>query len=226
VPAVRWRPARPATVLGPLFMLLVALSLTGCVRVHAGLGLTTDDRVAGRLVVAGFGIPDGDANVQFAVPQDLADRVTTAPYKADGYTGTQLSFDGLSFDEVRELSESANHSNRFQVNLRRSGALVALSGSVDLTQISSSHADVIVKVNFPGTVLSTDGRNDNGTITWKLKTGQINLLSATAEYSSAPPVSWFGWTMLVGGFAVMVALLVGLLALAAHRRNTRTIGTG
>jgi hypothetical protein len=217
---------QPAKLLLPLFLLLTVLALAGCVRVHAGLGLTTDDRVAGRIVIAGYGAPDGDPKTQIAVPQDLSDRVSVAPYKADGYTGTQLSFDGLTFDELRELAEADGHHNRFQLNFHRSGGLVAMSGSVDLTEIQPEHADVIVKVNFPGPVLNTDGRNEHGTITWKPKPGQINLLSATAEYSGAPSVSLFGWMVLVGGFAVTVALVVGLLALAVHRRNARTLRAG
>ncbi|GDY30359.1 DUF3153 domain-containing protein [Gandjariella thermophila] len=224
--ALPWRPVRPAKLLGPLFLLLTALSLTGCVRVHAGLGLTTDDRVAGRIVIAGYGAPDGDPNTQIAVPQDLSDRVSVAPYKADGYNGTQLSFDGLTFDELRELAEADGHHNRFQFNFHRSGGLVALSGSVDLTEIQPSHADVIIKVNFPGQILNTDGHNENGTITWKPRPGQVSLLSATAEYSGVPSVGLVGWMVLVGGFAVTVAVVVGLLALAAHRRNARALGVG
>jgi hypothetical protein len=225
VRAVPWRDVRPGRLL-PVFLLLTALSLTGCVRVHAGLGLTTDDRVAGRIVFAGYGAPDGSPDVQIAVPPELSDRVSVAPYKADGYTGTQLSFDGLTFDELRELTEADSQHNRFQLTFHRSGGLVAMSGSVDLTDVQTDHADVIVKVNFPGTVLNTDGHNDNGTITWKPRPGQISLLSATAEYSGTPSVSLLGWMMLVGGFAVMIALVVGLLALAAHRRNTRRLGVG
>ncbi|MFI9006310.1 DUF3153 domain-containing protein [Actinosynnema sp. NPDC053489] len=212
--------SRASALLLPV-LLLALLSLTGCVRLHAAMALSTDDRVAGEIVAAMPPTKDNDPGPQLKVPDNLAGRVTTKPYKADDYVGTQMSFSGLTFDEVRELSTATSaSSSRYQLTFRRSGDLVTLSGSVDLTQVPAERADIQVKISFPGDVVDTNGREeDNATIAWNPKPGQASMLSATVRYEGANAVSYFGWTMLVAVLVGVAALIVVVLALVAHRRH-------
>ncbi|MEV8440355.1 DUF3153 domain-containing protein [Actinosynnema sp. NPDC051121] len=211
---------RASALLLPV-LLLALFSLTGCVRLHAAMALSTDDRVSGEIVAATPPTQDNDPGPQLKVPEELAGRVTTKPYKVDDYVGTQLSFNGLTFDEVRSLSTATSaSSSRYQLTFRRSGDLVTLSGSVDLTQVPPERADIQVKISFPGEIVDTNGQEeDNATISWAPKPGQASMLSATVRYAGANSVSYFGWTMLVAGLTGGAALIVVILAIVAHRRH-------
>ncbi|MFD7657780.1 LppM family (lipo)protein [Actinosynnema sp. NPDC059797] len=211
---------RASALLLPV-LLLAAFALTGCVRLHAAMAVSQDDRVSGEITAATPPTRDNDPGPQLKVPEELAGRVTTQPYHQDDYVGTRLSFSALTFDEVKVLATATSaSSSRYQLAFRRSGDLVTLSGSVDLTQVPPERADVQVKIAFPGEVIDTNGREeDNATIAWAPKPGQASMITATVRYAGANAVSYFGWTMLVAGLTGGAALIVLVLALVSHRRN-------
>ncbi|MFC6090426.1 DUF3153 domain-containing protein [Saccharothrix lopnurensis] len=211
---------RASALLLPV-LLLAAFALTGCVRLHAAMAVSQDDRVSGEITAATPPSRDNDPGPQLKVPEELATRVTTKPYQVDDYVGTQLFFSGLTFDEVRVLATATSaSSSRYQLTFRRSGDLVTLSGSVDLTQVPPERADVQVKIAFPGEIIDTNGREeDEATIAWAPKPGQASMLTATVRYAGANSVSYFGWTMLVAGLTGGAALIVLVLALVSHRRS-------
>ena len=212
---------RSRALLVPVFLLLTLFSLSGCVRVYAAMAVSDDDRISGEIVAATPPTQDNDPGPQLKVPPELASRVTTKPYRVESYAGTQLFFNGLSFDEMRTLSMSTSSSNsRYSMNFRRSGDLVTLSGSVDLTQVPVERADIQVKVSFPGKVVNTNGREEeNNTIAWSPKPGQASMLQATVQYAGENSESFFGWALLVAGLTGGAALIVVVLALIAHKRN-------
>lgn len=211
---------RASALLLPV-LLLAAFTLTGCVRLHAAMAVSQDDRVAGEITAATPPTRDNDPGPQLRVPTELASRVTTRPYRVDDYVGTQLSFSGLTFDEVKALSAATSaSSSRYQLTFRRSGDLVTLSGSVDLTQVPPERADIQVKISFPGEVIDTNGREeDNATIAWSPKPGQASMINATVRYAGANSASYFGWIMLVAGLTSGAALIVLVLAVVSHRRG-------
>ncbi|WP_433270131.1 LppM family (lipo)protein [Actinosynnema sp. CS-041913] len=211
---------RASALLLPVF-LLAAFSLTGCVRLHAAMALSQDDRVSGEIVAATPLTDDNDTGPQLKVPNELAGRVTTKLYRADNYTGTQLFFTGLTFEEVRALSIATSaSSSRYQLGFRRSGDLVTMSGSVDLTQVPIDRADIQVKISFPGEIVDTNGREEEPTtIAWSPKPGQASMLTATIRYAGENSPSYFAWTMLVAGLTGGAALIVLVLAIVAHRRS-------
>ncbi|MFI9817253.1 DUF3153 domain-containing protein [Saccharothrix variisporea] len=210
-----------ATALILPVMLLAFFSLTGCVRLHAAMALSQDDRVSGEIVAATPPTRDNDPGPQLRVPNELASRVTTKPYAQDNYTGTQLFFSGLTFDEVRALAAATSaSSSRYQLSFRRSGDLVTMNGSVDLTQVPPERADIQVKISFPGEVVETNGREEeSSTIAWSPKPGQASMLEATVRYAGENSPSYFGWTMLLAGLTGGAALIVVVLAIVAHRRS-------
>lgn len=212
--------SRATALLVPVLFLAV-FSLTGCVRLHAAMALSQDDRVSGEIVAATPPTRDNDPGPQLRVPNELASRVTTKPYAADNYTGTQLFFSGLTFDEVRALAAATSaSSSRYQLNFRRSGDLVTMNGSVDLTQVPPERADIQVKISFPGDVVETNGREEeSSTIAWSPKPGQASMLQATVRYAGENSPSYFGWTMLLAGLTGGAALIVVVLAIVAHRRS-------
>ncbi|WP_199443312.1 LppM family (lipo)protein [Umezawaea beigongshangensis] len=202
-------------------VVIAALSLSGCTRLYAAMAVSGDDLVSGEVVAATLPAQDNDPGPQLQVPSELASRVTTKPYSADGYSGTQLFFNDLTFDEVRQLSMAANPlSSRYTTTFRRSGDLVTMSGSVDLTQVPPDRADIQVKIAFPGDVINTNGREeDGGTIAWSPEPAQASMLTSTVRFQGTGGNSWFGWTMLVAALTGAAALIVVVLALVSHRRS-------
>lgn len=216
--------SRARAVLLPCVLLTVGVLVSGCVRVHAAFAVTTDDKVSGEVVVAAN---DGQSP-QLSVPSSLSGQITSKPYSADGYTGTDLTFTDLTFAEVSTLaSVISTSSNNYQLGFTRSGDLVTMTGSADLTDVPSSGLDVQVKVSFPGTVLSTQ---DNGstsssdgdtTVTWTLPAGRATAFGATARYTPGAVHTMAFWLWSLGGAGLLIAVFLAFLALLARRLHIR-----
>jgi hypothetical protein len=200
---------------------LMMVSLSGCLRVHAALAVSSDDLISGELVIAALPVSKDDNGPSLTVPPELADRVRTEPYTADGYVGQKVTLSGLRFTDVTLLVDSISTLKQYRLSFRRSGDLVTLAGSIDLTRVPKERADVQVKIAFPGRISRTNGDNTDGTISWKPKPGAVTEFAATASYSDKSGVSWTQWVAMVGGGAIGVAVLVVLLALFTHRRSLR-----
>jgi hypothetical protein len=200
---------------------VLLLSLTGCVRIHAALAVSSDDQISGDLVIAALPVSKDDDGPNLTVPPELAEKVHIEPYTADGYVGQKVTITGLRFTELQILVDSISTLQQYRLSFRRSGDLVSLAGSIDLTRVPKDRADVQVKIAFPGRVIRTNGDNTDGTISWSPKPTAVTEFSATAQYSNQAGVSWTQWVVIVGGGAIGVSVLVVLLALFTHRRNLR-----
>ncbi|OLF16852.1 DUF3153 domain-containing protein [Actinophytocola xanthii] len=197
------------------------MSLTGCLRIHAALAVSQDDVISGELVVAALPTSREDKGPVLTVPPELSDKVRTEPYTANRYVGQKVTLSGIRFADLTVLVESISTVKQYRLSFRRSGDLVSLAGSADLTQVPPDNVDVQVKIAFPGRITRTNGDNTDGTITWTPKPGAVTEFSATSQYADSAGVSWTQWVAMVGGGAVVVALLVVLLALFTHRRSLR-----
>lgn len=217
-PAVPRRRIRPATLFLSILLLVAGVLLTGCVRMKAAMAVSDDDHVSGQIVAAAV---NGGSDTTLAVPGQLSDRAQVKPYNQDGYQGTQLAFNELSFDELKQLmAASPGAAQHYQFGLHRSGSVLTISGMIDLSQLDPAKADLGVKINVPGKVTASNGTVDNeGTITWLPQPGKINELSATVITDNGtvnPLVRWgFGLGLLAGA----VALIVVVLAVIARRRT-------
>ncbi|HEY4017227.1 MAG TPA: hypothetical protein VGM75_00985 [Pseudonocardiaceae bacterium] len=217
------KPRRVARRVGVgLSVLAAGLLVTGCVRIQVGLTVTATDLVSGDVVAAALPNPTSQTGPKLTVPREMADQASTKPYNSGGYVGTELIFNNLSFTQLAQLiSSGTDQKSHFQLNLQRSQDLVNFGGSADLTQLTSD-AHVQLKVSFPGTIRSTDGSNNAGTVTWNLPAGQTSTFTATAQYSNGGFVRpWSFWVMALGGAGLLIAVLVGGLALLARRLNIR-----
>lgn len=201
-----------------LFGVLVC-SLSGCLRVHAALAVSPDDRVSGELIVASVQANDQDNGPTLTIPPELSDRVRTKKYAQDGYVGQQLTFSGLRFVDLAQLVQTISEVKQYRLSLRRAGDLVTLAGSIDLTQVPVDRADVQIKIAFPGSVVRTNGDEDDGTVSWSPKPTSVTEFDAVAQFSSDGGNSWVKWALLVGGAALLAAVVATLLALLAHRRS-------
>lgn len=213
---------RRQTVVAAL-MALVALALSGCVRVQAALALSDKDTVSGQLVVAEVLLRQGDKGPELTIAPELAAKVKAVPYSADGYVGSTVSFQDLTFAEVSLLTQTLTPGGQYRLSFRRSGNLVTMAGSVDLSELPADRADVQLKVAFPGAIIQTNGVDEGGTVAWSPKPGAVTEFLATIEYDDQSGVSWTKWVTIVGAAAVGVAMLVLLLALFTHRRDRRPV---
>jgi hypothetical protein len=202
---------------------MLVFALAGCVRVHAAMAVGSDDLVSGTIEIATVQAKPEDTGPPLALAPDLTDKVTLTPYAADGFVGQTVHFESLTFEQVRELSEGlSNQSSRYQLNFRRSGDIVSLAGSINLTQLRPEGVDVQLKIAFPAPVGKTNGQAEpDNSVSWNAKAGAVTEFSATVQYSDQSGMSWTRWVLIVGAGAVGTALLVLVLALVAHRRNLR-----
>lgn len=224
VPVLSVRVARPVPRIAGLSLAFAAalVLLTGCVRARADLTVSGDYKVSGTMVAATVPASPQDHGPQLSIPSDLGDQVMVQPYAADGYVGTQLSFNNLEFDQFTTLvGGSSAASSDYQLLLRRVGDLVSFTGSVDLRTVPADHSDVELKITFPAGVSSTTGTVDDQTVTWQPKPGSITSLSATSDLSTLATAAWLRWSVLVGALLIGSVLVISVLALRAHRRSLR-----
>lgn len=206
-----------------IFVLLTfGLLASGCVRVHAAMAVSSDDRVSGDLVIAALPLAGNSQGPQLTIPASMADRVSKKAYSANGYTGSELSFQDLSFTEVSALATAISNENAaYKITFRRTDDLVNLGGSVDLSLVPKAGVDVQIKISFPNPPLQTDGVRDGDTVTWTMKPGQVTSFSASDRYTLGNARGWRFWALAVGGGLGAVSVFIVLLALWARRRNLK-----
>jgi hypothetical protein len=207
-----------------LLAVLAMATLSGCIRVRAALAVSPDDLVSGDVIIAALPTKEGDPGPTLKILPELADKVHAEKYAQDGYVGQKLTISGLRFSDLTVLAESITEGKQYRLSLRRSGDLVSLAGSIDLTQASlQDKVDVQLRIAFPGTINRTNGLNDGGTISWKPKPNAVTEFGVTAQYTDTSGVSWTKWVAIVASSAVGVALIVLGLALFGHRRHNRQL---
>lgn len=195
-------------------ILLTVPVLTGCLRVQATMGISSDDRVSGQLVAATIPADENDPGPELSPPATLAGKVRVQEYEQDGYVGSQVFFNDLTFGDIQQLSTmSEQGSGMVQLNLQRAGDLVALNGRVDLESAPSQGTDVQITIAFPARVATTNGtRESDSIVTWKLPAGEVSTLRAEVRYSDPNTRGFAGWAGITAGGALLVTLLVAALA--------------
>ncbi|MEE2031527.1 LppM family (lipo)protein [Rhodococcus chondri] len=205
---------RRRVVIAAGLLLFVVPFLTGCLRVQASMGISSDDRVSGQIVAATIPADENDAGPQLTVPSSLAGKVRVQEYTQDGYVGSQVFFSDLTFGDVQQLSTLSDQSaGMFQLNLQRAGDLVGLTGRVDLESAPEQGTDVQFTIAFPARVATTNGtRESDSIVTWKLPAGEVSTLRAEVRYSDPNTRGFAGWAGIVAGVTLAVALLIAALA--------------
>jgi len=202
-------------------LLAVVLLTTGCLRAQVAAAVRSDDTVTGEVIIASLVNADDEPGSVVEPPSELGSRVTAQPYRQDGYAGTRLLFSGLTFEEFGGLNQvPGGEGDRLRFQLRRAGDLVLFTGRVDLAEIAApERVDVGVRMSFPGRITDTNGRQVGNEVSWQPAAGQVTELSATVRYADPATPPWTQWAAIVGGLAGLVAILVLVLALVAHRRS-------
>jgi hypothetical protein len=206
-----------------LGLLLAALALSGCARVQAALAVQPDDTVTGQIVVATPETGPDDPGPAITLPPDLESDVDVSEYRQDGYAGSVLRFDGLTFEQTATLTQAAGPAgSKIRFEIRRAGGRVLVGGAVDLTTVSVDRADFQLKMNFPGQVLESNGDADSSEVSWTFTPGEVGDFSAVAAYPDPQAPSPVNWTL---GLAVVVALAAGAVVLLAHRTRNPPVNS-
>jgi hypothetical protein len=208
-------------VLPLLGLLLAALALSGCARVQAALALQPDDTVDGQIVVATPETGPDDPGPAITLPPDLESEVEVSDYRQDGYAGSVLRFDGLTFEQTAALTQAAGPAgSAIRIEIRRAGSRVLVSGAVDLTTVSVDRADFQLKIGFPGRVVESNGDAESGEVSWTFTPGEVGDFSAVVSYPDPGAPSPVNWTL---GVAGIVALAAGVVVLLARRTRNPPI---
>ncbi|WP_416382330.1 LppM family (lipo)protein [Nocardia transvalensis] len=188
--------------------------LAGCLRVQVSMGVSSNDRVSGRIVAAAVPANDKDKGPQLKAPETLAANVRVEPYSQDGYVGSQVYFDDLTFGEIQQLGALSDQTQgMFDLQFTRTGDLVTLKGRVDLKTLPPQGSDVQFSIAFPARVATTNGtREGDSIVSWKLPAGDVSNLRAEVSYADPNTRSFAGWAGIVGGITLAVAALVAVLA--------------
>ncbi|WP_414689717.1 LppM family (lipo)protein [Nocardia sp.] len=214
-PAVVSRPtARVRVASAVLLTALLVPMLAGCLRVQVSMGVSSDDRVSGRIVAAVVPANEEDTGPMLTAPESLGARVRVEPYNQDGYVGSKVFFDDLSFGDVQQLTQlNEQAQGMIQLQFQRSGDLVSLNGRVDLKSVPPHGSDVQFTIAFPARVAKTNGtREGDNTVSWKLPAGEVSTLRAEVSYPDPNTRSFAGWAGIVGGVTLAVAAIVAGMA--------------
>ncbi len=211
---LRSRVARTRVLGALLLATLLVPALAGCLRAQVSMGVSSNDRVSGRIVAAVVPVEPGDKGPQLTVPETLASKLRVEAYSQDGYVGSQVFFDDLSFGEVQQLSGlSEQTQGMFQLQFTRTGDLVSLLGRVDLKTLPPHGSDVQFTVAFPARVAKTNGnREGDDVVSWKLPAGDVSTLRAEVSYADPNTRSFAGWAGIMGGITLAVAAMVAAVA--------------
>jgi hypothetical protein len=215
--------SRLSRVLPLLGLLLAALALSGCARVQAALAVQPDDTVTGQIVVATPETGPDDPGPAITLPPDLESDVDVSEYRQDGYAGSVVRFEGLTFEQTASLTQAVGPAgSKIRFEMRRAGSRVLVGGAVDLTTVSVDRADFQLKMNFPGEVLEANGDADSSEVSWTFTPGEVGDFSAVVAYPDPQAPSPVNWTL---GLAGVVALAAAAVVLLAHRTRNPPINT-
>jgi hypothetical protein len=204
-----------------LLLLFLTPVLTGCLRVHASITVSRDDKVSGQIIAAVKPRDDKDKGPQFNANLGFSQKVSVSSYRADGYVGSQARFTDLTLAELPQLANLSREASGVDISLRRAGELVILEGRVDLTTVTDPESDVKFSAQFPGEVTSTNGdRIDTSLVEWKLKPGVVNTMSAQSRFTDPSTRSFTAAALWLGLAACLVAGIIAALAWRDHDRTS------
>ncbi|MCW4355411.1 DUF3153 domain-containing protein [Hoyosella sp. YIM 151337] len=201
--------------MAPVSLVLAAMLLltTGCLYTDANIRVTEDDRVSGRVIVGQQPEEENDQGPQLRVPDSLLGRARVQRWADEGYVGSELLFNDLSFTDFRQLTQFATDApGSFDLRFSRAGDIVSLSGRADLRNVPDG-STVTLAVSFPSAITSTNGElTTNRSVTWTPSPGDLTSIRAETSFTDPNTRSFAGWTGLMIAMSVAAAVIVGALA--------------
>lgn len=164
---------------------VVALSLTGCMRVQADFVLSEDDTVNLDMVMAiedatieqlGLSADDFLGQMDTELGDDLfMPGMDREEYKEDGHTGYRYSSEDAPLAVVSdEVMSFTRDGDEYVVSgqLENSDMGFTESDIADFEAFGMSEPDITFSVTFPGEVTDANGVIDGNTVTWTYVLGE------------------------------------------------------
>jgi hypothetical protein len=217
---------------------IVAVLLTGCIKLNVDFTVSSDNTVSGTMVFAfskqllqltGQSAQDligSSAPIPSSVPG-----MSAKPYDDGEFAGEEYTFDAVPLTQF-------NSDDPTSISIVRSGDTFTVSGVLDLSSATGASgatgtipgldqalagADIRISIAFPGAVTDSNGVVDGSTVTWNPKIGQRVELRATAGAIGSGSSSTSS-IVLIGLIALGVIVVVVVVALVM--RGRRKAGSG
>jgi len=221
---------------------LLAVLLSGCLKLDAVLTVNADDTITGDYVVAYKKDPNRPA-VGFGTVRELlvtSGTATASRYDDGEYEGTRYRLDAVPLaDLARFLPVTYERRQTGTIRITRDGSDFVVTGTFDFRETRPTARtpeqqrqaeelfSVRVRLTFPGTVQSGNGTVEGSSVTWQMRPFTITTLQARAS-AIAPPAPAAARTSLgpvvlgAGAGLGAILLLLALLSVLRERRRRRS----
>lgn len=209
---------------------IVALVLSGCMKLDMNLELQSDDTIDGSMIIA---VSRQLAELSGTDPAELAEQMRDEAlsgdempegsevevYEDDEFVGSEVTFEGADLDTFAEDDS---------LRITRDGDDFVVAGEMDLSDSGmegldlTSSVDIRVAITFPGAVADHNGELDGRTVTWVAEPGEVTTFSArgAAEAGALGALAGSMLWIVVGGVAALV--IIGLIVFLVVRSRRRT----
>jgi hypothetical protein len=220
-------------------VVILAVLLTGCIKLNLDFTVSSDNTVSGTMVFAfskqllqltGQSAQDllaSSAPVPSSVPG-----VSAKPYDDGEFAGEEYTFDAVPITEFNSNDPTS------PLSIVRTGDTFTVSGVLDLSSgagVSGASgaipgldqalagADIRISITFPGEVTDTNGAVDGTTVTWSPKIGERLEINATAGAIGSGSSSTSS-ILLIGLIALAVIAVIVVVALVMKGRRKAASG--
>jgi hypothetical protein len=221
---------------------ILAVLLTGCIKLNVDFNVSSDNKVSGTMVFA-FSKQLLELTGQSAdqligssapIPSDVQG-VSAKPYDDGEFAGEEFTFEGVPLEQFNsddpEALSIVRQGDTFTVSgvldlaTGASGASAPIPGASGIPGIDEAlaGADIRISITFPGAVTNTNGTVEGTTVTWTPKVGQRLELTATAGATGSGSSSTSS-TLLIGGIVLGVIIVIVVIALIMKRRKESSGG--
>lgn len=217
---------------------VLAILMTGCIKLNMDLQLRSDDTVDGSVIFAvnkqvlqltGKSFDDLTGG-QSAVPSGVP--VQTSDYDDDQYSGKKYAFEDVP------ISRFSGDGSTDSLSIVHRGDTFVVSGALDLSAADTSQipnadqafstADISLSITFPGAVRSASAGSviSGNTVTWMPTFGEKTEITATGSAISSGGGA-LPWILVGAGvLIVLIVVLVVLVLLARRKPKEATLGEG
>lgn len=216
---------------------ILAVLLTGCIKLNVDFNVSSDNKVSGTMVFA-FSkqllqltgrSADELIGSSAPIPSDVQG-VSAKPYDDGEFAGEEFTFEGVPLtqfnsDDPEALSivrqgDTFTVSGVLDLATGASGASGSIPGATGIPGIDEAlaGADIRISITFPGAVTDTNGTVNGTTVIWTPKVGQRLELTATAGATGSGSSSTSS-TLLIGGIVLGVIIVIVVIALIMKGRK-------
>jgi hypothetical protein len=217
---------------------ILAVLLTGCIKLNVDFSVSSDNTVNGTMVFAFskqlLQLTGQSAQALLASSAPIPSSVpglSAKPYDDGEFSGEEYTLDAVPLTQFSDDPSSpfriVRTGDTFTVSgvldLSSGAGVSGASGAIPGLDQALAGADIRISITFPGEVTDSNGVVDGTTVTWMPKIGQRLEIHATAGAIGSGSSSTSS-ILLIGLIALAVIAVIVVVALVMKGR--RTAGSG